>query len=107
MHRITEQQGDAGHCDAVPAQGGSRPAAFGAAAALTLAVPVCLAQVAGAAVAGADGVATDSFATLWTRLAPQLAYGLQSALVLMAFVLGLLIWPVSYTHLTLPTIYSV
>jgi len=93
MHRTIEQQeGAAGRGETAPAQGGTRPAAYGAAAALTLAVPVCLAQVAGAAVAGADGAATGSFTSLWARLAPQLAYGLQSALVLMAFVLGLLIW---------------
>ncbi|MDH0864753.1 ATP-binding protein [Mitsuaria sp. GD03876] len=94
MQRTIEQQGHPiGRDMAVPAQGsGSRRMAAGVAAALSLAVPVCLAQV----VAGATGAgnAGDSgpFAVAWGKLAPLLAYGLQSALVLMAFVLGLLIW---------------
>lgn len=93
MQRTPEQQEDiAGRDPAAPVQGGaSRRGATGVAAALSLAVPVCLAQVAGAAVAGEPGTA-GPFAVVWSKLAPLLAYGLQSALVLMAFVLGLLIW---------------
>ncbi len=93
MHRTTEQHGEAtGRNSAAAAPGAARQFAAGTAAALTLAVPVCLAQVAGAAAASGDGISTWSFATLWSKLAPQLAYGLQAALVLMAFALGLLIW---------------
>ena len=93
MHRTTEQHGEAaGRNSAAAAPGAARQFAAGTAAALTLAVPVCLAQVAGAAAASGEGISTWSFATLWSKLAPQLAYGLQSALVLMAFALGLLIW---------------
>ncbi|WP_423595617.1 sensor histidine kinase [Roseateles sp. MS654] len=121
MHRTTERQGtaagreetceggrkrgrergrDPGHdrgrepvrSEVRPPQGTFGRAAVAAAVALSLGIPVCLAQVAGAAVAGGEPSAAASFAALWRQLAPLLAYGLQSALVLMAFVLGLLIW---------------
>ena len=117
MHRTTERQGtaagreetceggrkrgrDPGHdrgrepvrSEVRPPQGTFGRAAVAAAVALSLGIPVCLAQVAGAAVSGGEPSAAASFAALWRQLAPLLAYGLQSALVLMAFVLGLLIW---------------
>jgi signal transduction histidine kinase len=94
MQRTTEQQGStAGRDETAQGRGGrSRRAATGIAVALSLAVPVCLAQVADAATGNSAGAAPGTFAAVWARLAPLLAYGLQSALVLMAFVLGLLIW---------------
>jgi signal transduction histidine kinase len=68
------------------ARGGSNAVALacGLAATLALIAPTCLAQAAADAPPGSPN--------RWALVASQLGYGLQSALVLMAFVLGLLIW---------------
>lgn len=98
MQRTIEQQGtdqrEAGPDSAagiavtatseMPVRGASGALTVGLAALLALIAPACLAQVAST---GDPGPVSR-----WSLLASQLGYGLQSALVLMAFVLGLLIW---------------